>query len=240
MKVGEAIRRIFFPRDITCIVCGNELQEQTRYGVCSCCQLPYNTKFCLRCGRNVGAMTAYCLDCMNYEKSFDLARSAMIYTDSVIGLIYKLKYGDGRYLASYMAEYMYNTYLSGAERVDVVTFVPMPPKRRKKRGYNQAELLAKAFCKLSGLPCENLLERVKETKNLARMSRAERREAIIDSFVLTQGMAEEVKNKRVLLIDDVITSGATSNECARVLKKAKAQSVYVMTFASAKERPVLY
>ena len=85
---------------------------------------------------------------------------------------------------------------------------------------------------------KGLLERTKYTKNLARMNKTERLNAITDSFAITD--RTEIKGKRILLIDDVFTSGATTNECSRMLKKGKAELVFVLTFATSTDKIQMY
>lgn len=230
---------MFFPSDIKCIVCDGELSFSTKYGICDKCnKLDYNTKYCKTCGRHVGAMTPYCIECTNRSHDFDIARAPFLYKGDIIKVIYRLKYGHGAYLAKYLAQYMYDTYLDSNTEVDVVTFVPMPKERQNERGYNQAEEIAKEFSSISGIPCVGLLKRTKYTKNLARMNKEERKNAIADSFEVVS--KEDVKGKKILLIDDVFTSGATTNECSKTLKKSKAEFVFILTFATSSDKIQMY
>ncbi len=235
MKFFEGLSEVFFPSDIKCIVCDGELSFKTKYGVCDRCNnLEYNTKYCKTCGRHVGEMTPYCIECTNRTHDFDIARAPFIYKDSVIKLIYRLKYGHGAYLAKFMAQYMYDTFVNSQTPIDVVTFVPMPKSRQYERGYNQAQEIAKEFSRLSDIPIKTLLKRTKYTKNLARMGREERMNAINGAFDVIN--KEDVKGKRVLLIDDVFTSGATTNECSKILKKNKASFVFILTVATSTDK----
>ncbi len=239
MKFSEIINRIFFPSDIKCIVCDGELSFNTKYGVCDRCNnLEYNTKYCKTCGRHVGDMTTYCVECSNKAHEFDIARAPFMYKDKVTKLIYRLKYGHGAYLSKYMAQFMYDTFIDSQIDVDFICYVPMSKERQNERGYNQAEEIAKALSTISQIPLIPVLKRIKNTKNLARMGKEERLKAIADSFEICK--KDEVKAKRVLLVDDVFTSGATTNECAKVLKKAKADFVYVLTFATSTDKIQMY
>lgn len=239
MKFTDIINGIFFPSDIKCIVCDGELSFNTKYGICDKCnKLEYNTKYCKCCGRHVGDMTPYCIECTNRNHNFDIARAPFVYKGDIIKLVYRLKYGHGAYLSKYMAQFMYDTLLDSKQAVDIITFVPMPKKREYERGYNQAKEIAKELSKLSGIPMKGLLERTKYTKNLARMNKTERLNAITDSFAITD--RTEIKGKRILLIDDVFTSGATTNECSRMLKKGKAELVFVLTFATSTDKIQMY
>jgi competence protein ComFC len=113
-----------------------------------------------------------------------------------------------------------------------MTFVPLHKKRKRKRGYNQSELLAGGLSGLIGIESKPLLEKTKNhKKNLARLDKEQRREEIRDTFSFA-GEKESVSGKTVLLIDDVLTTGATANECAKVLVNAGAREVIVLTFSS--------
>lgn len=235
--IKDILSKIFFPQDIKCICCDAELSSPTKYGLCDKCDLDFITKCCLRCGRKMGNnMANYCVNCMSAQCDFDVARAPVTFTGNCRKLIYKLKYGGGKYLAKYLARFMYDCFLQNNLSADVITYVPMYIKKEKARGYNQAKELAQAFSSLCGIQCKELLQRVKQTQNLARMNKSERQQAIDGAIKIH----EKVKNLSVLLIDDVFTSGTTSGECARILKKNGAKSVSVLTFASSTEKIDLY
>lgn len=238
--IRDIIRKIFFPEDIKCIICDAELDCKTRFGLCDKCSFDYNTKFCSHCGRNIGENHAnFCLGCMNSKSTYyDIARAPVVFSNNAVHIIHKLKYGGTKYLVPYIAEYMYSCFLENNLSVDYVTCVPMHVKRKRERGYNQAELIAKQLCKVANLQYVDTLNRVKYTTNLARMNKQSRNEAISGVFEYCSSV--DLKNKKVLLIDDVFTSGSTTDECARILKSKKVASVVVLTFATAKEKPILY
>lgn len=119
-------------------------------------------------------------------------------------------------------------------RFDCITYVPMFKKREKARGYNQARLLAQELAERVNCECVALLEKITYTKNQASLTRSERETNLVGTFAATCASP-----KSVLLVDDVMTTGATANECAKVLKKAGAKTVYVLTFASVPEKPLL-
>lgn len=110
----------------------------------------------------------------------------------------------------------------------------MHKKRRRKRGYNQAELLARELSEKTNLPCLDLLEKTRETVNQAKLDRAARMENLNGVFAVAAKPP-----RSVILIDDVMTTGSTVNECCKTLKKAGAATVYVLTFASVPESPLL-
>jgi competence protein ComFC len=241
MKFVSVLLDILYPDGIKCIVCSGELDRKTRYGVCDRCKLPHNFKFCLKCGKGLGSNDAvYCQDCGKEKREFDTARAPFRYEGDIVKLIYDIKYGSAKYLAANFAEFMYDTLTESGFEADVITFVPIPAERKRERGYNQAEEIAVRLFEISSIECVDALERTKYVKNLARMTKHERAEAVKGTIVLKDGAKASLKGKKVVLIDDVFTSGATANECSRILRKAKPDSIFVLTFATATEKPVLY
>jgi len=120
------------------------------------------------------------------------------------------------------------------ERYDLIVPVPLHWHRRWRRGYNQAELLARGVAKRRRIPVVNALRRRKPTANQAGLTSAGRRRNMAGAFE-ARG-AVELRSKRILLIDDVFTTGATASACARALKKAGAGSVSLLTLARADRR----
>lgn len=238
MRAGKLAREMFFPSDLRCIVCGDDLPVKSAYGVCDRCKLSYNTKYCLRCGRAMKNMADYCDTCQNTAVPFDLARAPFVYEKDVIALVHRLKFGSAKYLAPFMAQFMTDTFMQSGFDADLVTFVPVSLKRRLRRGYDQAEELARALAVNIGVPLATTLARVADTRELAKMGRRDRAAAIQGAFSVTDPAL--IKGKNIVLVDDVLTSGATSGECTRTLKAAKCGKVFVLTFASARTRVELY
>ncbi|MDE6294320.1 MAG: ComF family protein [Clostridiales bacterium] len=233
LSVKNEIIRMLFPDDIKCIVCGKEIRPN-RYGLCDDCKLAINDNFCLRCGRHKIGIGDYCEECGSISMHFDEARSAVSYDGNAKDLVRRLKYGNARYLANTLSQYLLDVLLLSDWHADCLTYVPIHKSRQKIRGYNQAELLARELSERTDLPCVCLLEKSHKTKNQAKLNRKERLENLKGSFA-----AIEAPPEHVILIDDVMTTGSTADECSRVLKKAGAKVVYVLTFASVPERAVL-
>lgn len=225
--------QLLFPSDIKCIVCGKEISPK-RYGLCSDCKLSLNDNFCVRCGRHKVGIGDYCGECSEIPLYFDEARSAVDYDGNAVDIVRRLKYGNARYLVEPMSEYLLDVLLMSDWQAKCITFVPTERSRRRKRGYNQAELLAKSLSARIDLPYVTLLEKVKKTVNQAKLYRSARMENLKDSFVAVGKPPDHI-----ILIDDVMTTGSTLNECAKTLKKAGAKIVYALTFASVPERPFL-
>ena len=227
-------RNALYPRGIKCIVCDDELREDTRYGLCPNCKLPYNDNYCSVCGRAVLEQNAVCDECKNAVYAFAEARSSFVYCDNAATLVHRLKFREAKFLAEPMAEFMADTYYKTPWNANAVTCVPLHKSRRRMRGYNQSELLAKAFAARVGALFVNALTKTAKTKSMVGLTRKERQENVRGSFSVRD--ASLVCDKTVLLIDDVFTTGSTASECARTLKSAGAKEVFVLTFASVPQK----
>ena len=160
----------------------------------------------------------------------DGAAYAYLYGGPAGGMVRHMKYQGVKRLADPMARAMASALAliqpTGAE---CVVPVPMHPKRLRERGFNHAALLARKLGGLAGLPEREALARIRNTPQQARLSEEERRANMTDAFAA----AEPVAGKRILLVDDVCTTGATVADCARALKQAGAAAVYLVCFATA-------
>lgn len=164
--------------------------------------------------------------------AYDRARAALVYEGPAQRLVHLLKYGDRLDLAPLLVRWMRQ---AGAELVaDAPVVVPVPLHRRRLIGrrFNQAAVLAQGIARDAGLDyAPDLLERVRATRSQVGLSRAGRRRNVSGAFRLTADGAARVAGRRVLLVDDVLTSGATVEACARVLRRGGAGAVDVLTLA---------
>ncbi len=227
----NSVEDFLFPAH-SCLCCGSECDTFDGYRICSRCapklrKIDHN--FCQKCGTLIKGDYALCLHCMDIERHFNKARSIYVYDENFAPIILKMKFGKakspsiaiGKMLADYFAE----SDLLG----EVVTFVPMPTSRQKDRGYNQAEEICKQFSLLTEIPMVDTLNKQETAYKQAKLGYDERQQNIINTFSIKDKSL--VKNKCVLLIDDVITTGATVSECAKVLLKAGAKQVDVLSVA---------
>ena len=202
--IGEKV----LPYIDRCVVCSVEKDVQD--GLCKKCAA--KMKELEHGGDSINGYTALCV----YE-----------YKDDVGKLVRRFKYNDARYLSKFMAQKM-SEGLGMEHGFSFVTNVPLHKKRRKHRGYDQAELLAKQVAEHSGLPYIHALVRTKNTKTQTKLDAKQRQENMRGAFECTAKISG-----RALLVDDVLTTGATAVECARVLKENGAQEVVILTFARA-------
>lgn len=163
---------------------------------------------------------------------FDRALAALWYEGSVRQALHGLKYyekqGYARPLSRIMV-YALDKRLGGD--YDLVTFVPTNPGTQRRRGYNQAELLARAVAQRLALPCVPTLKKNRATQAMHGLTPAQRRDNVRDAYVLTVP-GEVLLGKRVLLVDDILTTGATLSECGRALKAGGAAFVVGLCAAS--------
>jgi predicted amidophosphoribosyltransferase len=171
---------------------------------------------CVRCGlpfEFAGEGEAECAGCIAHPPAFDRMRGAVGYGETARAVALKLKYGG---------------------RIGVALLAPVPLHRWRiwKRGYNQAALIASALGRRTGIPVElELVERIKATPPLKGMGARERALAVRGAFRVAAARKERLRGRRVILVDDVFTSGATASACAAVLKRAGAARVDIICWA---------
>ena len=164
------------------------------------------------------------------QPGLDSCISLLEYTGDVRQSILRYKFNGLSFYSSVYANLMFNSLDQDEYACDLITWVPLSRKRLRSRGYDQAKLLSKEFAARVGLPCEELLEKVRNTAPQSGTgSRAERKANIKDAYRAKQ--EEKIAGKSILLIDDIVTTGATLSECAQVLKAAGARQVRALTLA---------
>lgn len=217
-----------------CSACGKELLAHIRGGLCPECEktsVKLSTDICGKCGRVLANEAEFCDTCIRNERAFVRARSCYVYEGAPKKFVYRLKFGGRRYLAAFIAEAMVDRYLDCGFECDCVVAVPLSAKRKRKRGYNQSELIAEELsCRLKLPLIDGALVKTKENKSQAKLKRREREENVRGVYEVTS--PETFKGRRVLVVDDVMTTGATLGEVSRVLYKAKARSVEALTYCS--------
>ncbi len=173
-----------------------------------------------------------CPDCMNKRPVYDLARAVFIYDNFSKISILKFKYADKMEYSYQFVNLMQRAGRDLFDKTDLIIPVPMHWKRRLRRYYNQADVLGKLLAKRVHIPYSSkILFRSRYTSPQENKSFNERKHNVKDAFCVRKNTL--IKGKNILLIDDVFTTGATVNNCAKALKKAGAKAVYVLTIAKA-------
>lgn len=230
-KISKFFAEYLFNTKWRCIACGEEIFNEQYF--CDKCKntLPVNDgKICQHCGRQLKVSSEYCTTCKGRLTNVDKARSIYSYKKPVNVLIKNLKYDNACYVVEAVVSDLANLYFKSYFNADMVTFVPMTERAKRKRGYNQSELLAQEFSKKTGIELAELFVKVKETKRQATLNRENRQKNLLEAFKVCN--RSKIKDKKVLIIDDVTTTGATAEVLAGRLKKAKASAVYLLTVAS--------
>jgi ComF family protein len=231
----DALASLVFPAP--CRICGAILDTASRIPICEACRdslRPLSGPHCEICGRPFVSPRAgpKCHACRRDVYGFDVARSYGAYDEGMVRAILLLKYEGVRPLGRWFAARLAGIVAGQSEEfaADVVVPVPLHPARLRERGYNQAELIARPLARRLGLPLRSyLLVRTKPRPEKLRLTRHERWETVRGAYALRQGA--QVDNLRVLLVDDVMTTGATLDACSRALRKAGASRVACLTVA---------
>ena len=218
-----------------CSGCSKELISHIRGGLCPDCQKTSVklgvSNICGKCGRALANEAEFCDTCIRNDRAFVRARSCYVYEGAPKKLIYRLKFGGRRYLAAFIAEALVDRYLDCGYDCDCIVSVPLSDKRRRRRGYNQSELIAEELSARLKLPLvSGALVKIRENKSQAKLSMREREENVRGIYAVVA--PDEFKSRRILVVDDVMTTGATLGEVSRVLYKSKARSVEALTYCS--------
>ena len=225
---------LFYPP--FCAVCARAVgPEQSLCLSCTEKKLRIRPPFCAKCSQPfTGAITGSftCANCANRHLHFEAAVSAYRSRGVAREVVHRFKYGRQihlrRLLGDWLVEALKDSRLA-ARRFDLVVPVPLHPARQRERGFNQAELLAAELRRVSGLTVRNVLQRTRYTATQTQFDRSERMENLRGAFRLRRG--SNVQDLRMLLVDDVLTTGSTLSECASVLREAGALSVHAVTAA---------
>jgi competence protein ComFC len=242
---AAAVTSIFFPS--SCRVCDELLLRATRVPVCDACLQsfePIGRKHCAGCGLPAQAFgytegeELLCPACRNGTYGFARARSLWFYKGTLVRTILLLKFQRIEPLGGWFAQALASGLKSESwfPEVKLVVPVPLHRERERERGYNQADLIARPLARRLKLPYKPiLLVRTKARPDKHILTLEERWQSVRGAFATRPG--SQVDKQSVLLVDDVMTSGATLDACARALRKAGAQAVYGMTLARAVRDP---
>jgi len=229
------VEDFLFP-SYACLCCGREAIFSNDYHICDECMQKINftkDKFCLRCGEIISGDYNFCITCKSKSYHFDFARSVFAYDKISAPIILRFKFQGNKDYSKYLGKLLADFFSSSDLIASVATFVPTSKERLKERGFDQSKELCKEFCFLTGLHFVDCLERKKDLPKQSTLNADQRRINIKDAFKVNE--KQLIKGKEVLLIDDVLTTGATANECAKELIKAGAVNVCVLTVAKTPE-----
>ncbi len=229
-KAAQRAVRLLFP--LRCPFCDGIV---TSFGekVCRECagrQRLLMPPYCMKCGKKLWDEEEFCSDCRKKNHVFVRGRALYEY-ESAAGALYRLKYGGRQEYADFLGEEM-AFYLGGFIREtgpDALIPIPLHRRRKRRRGYNQAALLARALGRYLDIPvAEDCLVRVKNTVPLKRLNPKERQNNLKRAFNIEEN---DVKLKTVIIVDDIYTTGSTVDEAARTLAACGVERIYFVTLA---------
>lgn len=232
-RAGHTILELIYPP--FCVLCDQVLAHGTEAVLCEDCQKTYpvlRDNLCLICGKPlVDHKKERCLDCRKRVHFYEEGKALWVYDDRVKEAIKAYKYRNRREIGPLFAKELARVYNESIQwPIDMVLPVPLHPKKLKARGFNQTRLMAGEFVKRTSLVlgAEEALKRVVATGPQEGLSDKDRMANVLFAF---EADPRYVANKNILLIDDVYTTGATVDGCAKALTDSGANEIYIMSVA---------
>lgn len=225
---------IWYEKHQECLLCG----QKTREIICKDCREEYflpGVNRCPFCGKLIEDSGTQCKDCREGKgpQNLDKVISLGYYHGAWKEFIHTIKFKSQPYLLVSLVELILPVVMEELPPPDRIVPVPMHPRRLAQRGFNQAEVLASVLGGKLVIGCEEILNREKDTTPQTILGRRERIKNLQGAFGLKEGM--KVKGQVIWLIDDVVTTGTTIDECAHILKKNGVKEVYVFCLGAGKE-----
>lgn len=247
-KIGNTALDLIYPQGLYCISCGKITDDERTYGLCNDCMAAagWNTgRRCEKCGKALsdndnGPLCFACRDSGSGGGAhcFDKGYTCCAYSSVAQSVIFAFKYGSRSDIGERIGEILYDRMLSEfgpdelAGMYDFLIPVPIHREKQKRRGFNHAALMAESFAKRSGISCEqDLLIRVRDTKPMKGLGPEERKANISGAFSIRERKRSLLYGARVLLIDDIFTTGSTIDEIASLLKENGASRVDFLAYA---------
>ena len=219
-----------------CLLCRDEVLSEK--SLCSQCwpKMSFiSPPFCDCCGQPFDYEVdpkSLCGACLETAPFFHQARSALLYSPASKALLMRFKHGDETELAPTLATWLHLVGKELLHEADFLIPIPLHWTRLLARRYNQSALLAQSLSRISGIPCRLLgLKRHKKTPSQGTMTKKQRHQNVAKAFSVPLPEREKLQGKKVVLIDDVLTSGATVEQASKTLKKAGVHCVNVLTVA---------
>lgn len=226
---------ILYPRN--CVQCGTSSPDALSHLCWDCLSdtPKIEAPFCVCCGDPVAGDIQHdytCFACSRETPAFDFARSAVRYEGAVGAALRDLKYNNAVWMAQDLAALLLACIQAEYSEIDfdLISAIPLHPARRRARGFNQSALLASALARRMHRPFKKrATRRIRSTTSQTGLTAPQRAANVCGAF--RTGLFTRLKGKQILLVDDVMTTGATANACAAALKRGGAETVYVVTVA---------
>lgn len=196
--------------------------------LCQTCGTPFNIPL---------ADNSLCPDCQDTPHIFSSARAAILYDKASSNIVLGFKHGDRTHAAQALACWMARAGECYWKEADIIAPVPLHRWRLFKRRYNQSALLASCIAKMTGKQaCLQALTRTRATQSQGHLNHKERHDNVTGAFIVSEREKPKIRNATIILIDDVMTTGATLDECAKTLLTAGAKKVHALTLARVRNR----
>ncbi len=230
------LTQLLFPDN--CLMCKIHLNGSRSHQLCDGClaKITLNTPpFCIKCSRHLNETNSegLCPSCLNISPNFDVSWSSCLYTETLAQLIHSYKYHGKTSLRKTFGNLMINfieTYHIPMHQFDLVIPIPLHPVRFRERGYNQAELLSQMIAQKYHLTHQtNILKRVKFTQSQTMLEAKQRWTNVHEAFKIYD--SKKIADKNILIVDDLLTTAATTNAASQTLKEAGAAFVGVLTLS---------
>lgn len=229
---------LLYPEKNYCIVCNNFDQSIEEEYICESCRRKLHylaDPICKTCGKDMlfESSSGICDQCAKHNYSFIKNKSVFRYDGLIKEIIHDYKYLDKSYYHRFLAMTLYHYMIDNSYiNFDLITCVPIHKQKLKQRGYNQTELLAKFISHKLDIPYKALLVRKSNTIKQSNLSKNEREKNLLNAFAICSKIDYNiVRDKSILIIDDIYTTGSTMEACANVLKNKGAKAIYGLTVA---------
>jgi len=226
----NTILDLIYPEEGICFICDNYDEDIKKGHICPSCMkklIFINDHRCSLCGKplELGYIPDKCPDCIKHPHYFTKAIAPLEYTGAIKDAIYAYKYGKKSYMYKAFGQLLVQALREyGIDDIDIIVPVPLHRRKYADRGFNQAKLLGDFISKEFKIPMNHRnLKRVRETEIQNKLHRTERLKNVKNAFIVKK--PEDLKNKKVLLVDDILTTGSTADSCSKVLLKAGAREV---------------
>lgn len=237
MGIIERGLEALYPSNIYCISCGNIIDGTRPYALCDECVQKFHwlgQKTCTWCGKILEPDYRHemCWDCRLYGHDFDKGYTCVQYGLYERGVLLDYKYKGKSYIGRKLGDAMYDRIALEEQDFDLVVPVPMHEKKQAKRGFNQAAVMAARLAERAGIPyAAKLLVRTKKTLPMRGLGAFERHQNLEDAFAESPGNHYRIEGRKILLVDDIYTTGSTMDACSRVLRQCGAKEIHVLSFA---------
>jgi len=232
---------LLFPNYLTCGLCGDDLTHASHF--CTSCMtaaLVNQQMKCSTCGRPLDVSDEHyksyygkCKQCQENYYYFKKHQAFTLYGSEAKRILLAFKYRRETQHLSVIASGLQHAAeaIRPESPFDMIVPVPIHKRRACIRGFNQSELFANAMSKKMAIASVDALERVRVTKKLKNLDKTSRKLTLKNAIIVKNGYQKDVSNKRILLVDDIFTTGETLNVCAKALHEANASEIYAVTFA---------